>query len=800
MLVEIDRFVNWLRRRNPEARTWRDYCYDLKQFAAAIGDRPPGSVTFHDVDRFVSQQAARGFKPATINRRLAAITAFYTFLADEDPNLVCPVLPHRHGLRQPQRLPRPVQAEDLRRFFAVIQDARDRAIFTLMLRCGLRISEVATLRLVDLYLDEPHPRLVVRGKGSKERSAYLSTQAEQALRAYLAARPLATSDFVFLSYLGDGLSTTAIHKRLMRYRAQAGYHRSPVAPHVCRPSPERRRASDHHPEAARARLAGDHPDLRRSQRPASAGRLLRRQPPTGGLAMSAMSSYAAERYDHALRCARHGRLPPGYSRPRPTSDWPAENIALLEGYREWLLSSGTSPDVINQLYIPMAGHALGLNLRPHPQLDLDADLTRALDYVKAKQLSAEWTDICRNGLEKFRRFLRQQRGEPDLFLRPVNRAHYCAGLPDWLVEQLERYQRLKQRGWRPARSNQQLLRFWGSYTRVWRWLFERHPITDLMDIKRQHILDFVDHRLVAGYATSTVNHDLRCFHAFLLYLQDQDYPVPQALLRMPSLKEPDRLPRFLTDEQVRRLRDDFEQRVAQANSPGRQRDALLDRAAFYLLWQAGLRLGEVEELRLEDLDLAGRRLTVRQGKGVKDRTVYLTDTVVRAVQDYLALRGMGPTDHVFLYRNQPVHKDLIYRRIRAGGGRVGVEVSPHRLRHTCATQLLNAGCRVTSIQKLLGHQRLNSTMIYARVHDRTVAKDYYAAMADIEKQLDLQPGATPPVTPGHLLALVDTLQAETLSDTQRETVQALRAGILALAEQATEDSIKERVRSDFQAQ
>mgnify|MGYP001817360064 CR=1 FL=1 len=49
-------------------------------------------------------------------------------------------------------------------------------------------------------------------------------------------------------------------------------------------------------------------------------------------------------------------------------------------------------------------------------------------------------------------------------------------------------------------------------------------------------------------------------------------------------------------------------------------------------------------------------------------------------------------------------------------------------------QLLNAGCRVTSIQKLLGHQRLNSTMIYARVHDRTVAKGYYAAMEVVEKR------------------------------------------------------------------
>jgi site-specific recombinase XerD len=85
----------------------------------------------------------------------------------------------------------------------------------------LRISEVANLQLVDLYLDEQPPRLVAHGKGSRERSVYLSPQAERALGAYLAERPPAPSDFVFLSYLGDGLSTTAIHKRLMVYREQA---------------------------------------------------------------------------------------------------------------------------------------------------------------------------------------------------------------------------------------------------------------------------------------------------------------------------------------------------------------------------------------------------------------------------------------------------------------------------------------------------------------------------------------------------------------------------------------------------
>lgn len=224
MLVEIESFVNWMRRRNPEARTWRDYSYDLKQFVAVVGDRPLGSITLHDVDRFITQQANRGFKPSTINRRLVAIMSFYAFHADEDPSLVCPVLPHRHILKQPQRLPRPVQKDSLEKFFTVIDSPRDRAMFLLMLRCGLRISEVAQLELTDLYLDEPRPRLVARGKGSKERAVYLSPQAERALRTYLAERPRAACNSVFLSYQLAGMSTTAIHKRLMHYRDQAGVY------------------------------------------------------------------------------------------------------------------------------------------------------------------------------------------------------------------------------------------------------------------------------------------------------------------------------------------------------------------------------------------------------------------------------------------------------------------------------------------------------------------------------------------------------------------------------------------------
>ena len=224
MLKEIERFVNWVRRRNPPARTWRDYHYDLQQFVAVVGERAVEEVTIADVDAFVTRQGERGFKATTINRRLAAVMSLYTFLSDENLQLVCPVIPGRHKLRQPRHLPRPVQRGVLEKFFAVIKDKRDRAMFTLMLRCGLRISEVAHLRLSDLYLNEGLPRLVVWGKGSRERVVYLSPQAEGVLRGWLQVRPEVSSNVVFLSYLEAGLSTTAIHKRLMRYRQEAAVH------------------------------------------------------------------------------------------------------------------------------------------------------------------------------------------------------------------------------------------------------------------------------------------------------------------------------------------------------------------------------------------------------------------------------------------------------------------------------------------------------------------------------------------------------------------------------------------------
>jgi integrase/recombinase XerD len=444
----------------------------------------------------------------------------------------------------------------------------------------------------------------------------------------------------------------------------------------------------------------------------------------------------AKMYDWALQHARDKHLPPTYPKPRPTCEWPPENIALLEDYCEWLRSGGASPAVIRTIYLPMAGHVLGLALKPHPELDLDTDLQRGIDFLRAKQMSAQWTDVCRCAVLRFPRYLSHRRGIVESKVTPYDPEPKTKGLPGWLVDELRRFQHVQQRNWRSARLEDGIRRFWGTHLRVWRFLCEQHGVKELGDVRRRYVLDFVDHRLSAGYAVSGINGDVRTFHSFLGFLQEEGYAVPQALLRIRGLQQPDPLPRFLTDEQVGLLRGEFEQCASEERNYRHHRDVLLDRAAFYLMWQSALRLREVEELRLEDLDLGGRKLIVRQSKGMKDRAVLMTDTSVRAIQEYLVVRGLGPTDHVFLYRNQPVCKDLIRSRLKAAGRRVGVKVNPHCLRHTAATQLLNAGCRVTSIQKLLGHKSLNTTMTYARVHDRTVAEDYYMAMEEVETRVN----------------------------------------------------------------
>ncbi|MCA9941874.1 MAG: tyrosine-type recombinase/integrase [Ardenticatenaceae bacterium] len=505
---------------------------------------------------------------------------------------------------------------------------------------------------------------------------------------------------------------------------------------------------------------------------------------------------AAAWYTAILKNSRKSKLPPNYPQPQPPAAWPEENVALLERYLLWLYADNASLVSIQNFYLPIAGHILGYHLQPHPTLDLEEGFQPVLDYLQAKQVSQRWLDMAHRAHNRFRRFMHQERGLaqlPDTLqdLSPRLK-RYQDGLPDWLVHQLCQYQQIRQANWRPSRIKGAIINFWRSHTQLWRWMFANYgdEIESVSDIQRRHIYAFIDDELEAGYGIRTINLDIRAFQATLRFLQEREYEVPQALLRQAGLREPADLPRFLTDEQIARLQAAIERRVTAANTPARQRNALLDRALFYLLWQAGLRGAELKDLELKDLSLANQQLMVRGGKGLKDRTLYLTDRICLALKAYLAQRGTGYTDHLFLYRHEPMKAELVRNRIKAAGKRAGVKVTPHMLRHTFGTQLVNAGCTITTIQALLGHKRLSTTLIYSQIHNQTVAEDYFTAMEKVEQRLAEQ--LPPPQQDGesslsngttsHLLTLVDGLNQDPLTDSQQALVTELQQGLAALVQ------------------
>ena len=141
-------------------------------------------------------------------------------------------------------------------------------------------------------------------------------------------------------------------------------------------------------------------------------------------------------------------------------------------------------------------------------------------------------------------------------------------------------------------------------------------------------------------------------------------------------------------------------------------------------------------------------------------------------------------DYVFIYRHAALSESYCGQRLlKYYGKRSGFRITPHQLRHSCATLLLNAGAPILTVQTILGHRHIDTTLGYARLYDGTVAADYYRAMAQIERQMSLPEDAyAEPPSSGQLLALVDSLRSGTLNDSQQETVRALRAGLAALAE------------------
>lgn len=305
--------------------------------------------------------------------------------------------------------------------------------------------------------------------------------------------------------------------------------------------------------------------------------------------------------------------------------------------------------------------------------------------------------------------------------------HLPAGLRQASLEFVQRHLPT----YKPTRRRRQALHVLAELRRFWDWLLSQRPITQPWEVRLTDLQGYQQQRGAAGKAPQTINDVVHYLLALLRELADQGQSIDASVFRWRPLPRPESLPRHLSAAESQLLEQHVQRR--EASDEPRIR---LENACFWVLAHSGLRASECVELQYQDCDLAGRRLLVRQGKGNRDRLVYLSATAVQALRRYLADTPRPPTAALFTQPSgAPITYEWLLPHIAALGAAAGVAgVTPHRLRHTLATRLLNAGMDVTRIQRLLGHQHLATTMIYARIADTTVENDYRRALQHIECQ------------------------------------------------------------------
>lgn len=300
-------------------------------------------------------------------------------------------------------------------------------------------------------------------------------------------------------------------------------------------------------------------------------------------------------------------------------------------------------------------------------------------------------------------------------------------LPKRLNATLTAYLRHRWQRWQPHRAADNIATLSHQLTSIWPWLTLQRNITNWEMLQRSDVEAWLSARLASGVTVSTCCTQLTILFGCLRYASDQNIPIAANIFRIPYPARPDPLPRYLSAAQYERLLKTVQTQTA-STSP---RHAL-DRAWFLTLAHTGMRTCELLNLRLDDIDLTNQRLLVRGSKSYRDRIVFLTSALTHALVDYLAVRPAIEDDHFWIDGGRLLTASRVRRRVRRWGEVAQVPVSPHRLRHTLATQLLNQGMPLPSVGKLLGHRSLHSTQHYARLFEQTVKRQFEQATAHIE--------------------------------------------------------------------
>jgi len=245
----------------------------------------------------------------------------------------------------------------------------------------------------------------------------------------------------------------------------------------------------------------------------------------------------------------------------------------------------------------------------------------------------------------------------------------------------------------------------------------------LEELTRRDIEAYVEQEQDKGLTIQSVKTKLTSIYAFLNYLVKSGILPQEILERKIRLKLPETLPRAIVFEDIKAL-------VAVVTE-------VRDRAMILLLLRTGMRIGELLDLQVSDINLLELKICIYLGeKNAQGRVVYFCDDAKEALLAWLRIRVPQHRYLFYGYRGQPLSYSgarKVFRKYLKKAGLASKGYTLHQLRHTFASELLNAGMRLEVLQQLLGHSTVEITRHYARLTDRTREEEYFRAMKRIEE-------------------------------------------------------------------
>jgi site-specific recombinase XerD len=293
-------------------------------------------------------------------------------------------------------------------------------------------------------------------------------------------------------------------------------------------------------------------------------------------------------------------------------------------------------------------------------------------------------------------------------------------------------------------SDKTILNYLADCDRFFKYLDSSY-ITDLAHIDVRIMREYLANLYEAGYARSSIARHLACLRSLFRYLHQCRIVETNPLLLLHAPKKVRRLPQFLYQQEIEQLLDQappgtestkFASLTSEAATDRAWLLEIRNRAILELFYSSGLRIGEAVQINIGDIDLEMRGLIIK-GKGRKERMAPIGRQAAGAIGLYLnqarpALAGIsaGRSDPLFVnWRGKRLSTrglyEIIMKYLRGLG--VARNLTPHALRHTFATHLLEGGADLRSVQELLGHARMSSTQIYTHVSGERIKKVYEVA-------------------------------------------------------------------------